>query len=805
MESPGPAGPPAGKKMKSRAPPPPGQPPTASKIHSEQKPPTDVEVIPDQNLVNMKENMINRMVDVTVILPTGEEQRNTVQGSKAVMDLLVDLCSRYHLNPAHHTLELKSWESQQPLNYKPNTLIGVLDLQTVLLKEKVPEGKTKRPPPKVPEKSVRLVVNYLKTQKAVVRVSPEVPLHNIIPAICEKCEVSQEHVVLLRDNITGEELELTKSLDELGIKELYAWDRKRETSRNASVSSDAIEKEKRGFLGFFKVNKRSSKGFSTAPNSPSVMSRSITLGPSQSLGNISGMTANPEIKKRRAPPPPTVTPQLQDTERNGQEKTAAQILQGASSQNDLQKKKRRAPPPPTPTPAMPNRTEEKEDKRKSTVESLQLTQEYIYIVDDVVLELSELEETASVSSCFASEDTTDDSGVMSSPSDIVSLDSQNDIVKLRERSANGQVDTAETEIPHAAELYPVRNASCDSNKSGSTHKSRDEMAASKSDNEDDIAARLQQTLVELDDNLGALEAGHYDTDSDSVFNHVNEVLSPRTSNVNTAQVLACSVPVTVIDEIPRVNDFAAPRNKENALLPNEDGIEDFSVDSVNVVDKPPGNSLKVSSELNIASANNNGDLEREEKPNGILLGNVNESDITVQTNIFGLKKKFKPVVQKPVLKDTSLHTALMEAIQTGGGKERLRKISDSMMNGSQQKPSHSEPENEQSALLAAIRGHSGISGLKKISSAASDELRSFKNADVASQNKENSWAEELSIPPPPAQPPPPPPPPVHLSITAAPTFSTTAESNPGEARQALMEAIRSGTGAARLKKVPLLV
>ncbi|XP_025061890.1 protein cordon-bleu isoform X2 [Alligator sinensis] len=1454
------------KKMKSRAPPPPGQPPTASKIHSEQKPPTDVEVIPDQNLVNMKENMINRMVDVTVILPTGEEQRNTVQGSKAVMDLLVDLCSCYHLNPAHHTLELKSWESQQPLNYKPNTLIGVLDLQTVLLKEKVPEGKTKRPPPKVPEKSVRLVVNYLKTQKAVVRVSPEVPLHNIIPAICEKCEVSQEHVVLLRDNITGEELELTKSLDELGIKELYAWDRKRappsktqsepslnyrETSRNASVSSDAIEKEKRGFLGFFKVNKRSSKkeehlrmdsdcgdedvfssanernmdGFSTAPNSPSVMSRSITLGPSQSLGNISGMTANPEIKKRRAPPPPTVTPQLQDTERNGQEKTAAQILQGASSQNDLQKKKRRAPPPPTPTPAMPNRTEEKEDKRKSTVgngrqvpqkpprgntrgppqlvipppppypppdrdimdptvcyseadvtastklipkQSLQLTQEYIYIVDDVVLELSELEETASVSSCFASEDTTDDSGVMSSPSDIVSLDSQNDIMKLRERSANGQVDTAETEIPHAAELYPVRNASCDSKKSGSTHKSyqeekstqqqnslktkmekfiiispqnrrkktkmdmqratsngqqpqfrkqrwngfRDEMAASKSDNEDDIAARLQPTLVELDDNLGALEAGHYDTDSDSIFNHVNEVLSPRTSNVNTAQVLACSVPVTVIDEVPRVNDFTAPRNKENALLPNEDGIEDFSVDSVNVgnftnknnnagsfdkdhvdsrslhiskdlihqksseidfkslpigqrrdmfeshvvsldkrnekylgleriykndvrskecrpklissdlkpatessaekerpnvfneknnlersqnkiktelefrqtsaknaeekedtqsapmwcqrahstytvtsyeprvglttfkivppkpeikhfdkgtslssgaikidelgnlvspnagdgknipdastsemeepfigrirafwrshsmekqhdeciehtskktvattnskpftvkpentplsptdvkpvppetfasrvtkrsfetekikqpyattqsqvktsiapvlnrnktefpflkpyrrtssqyvasaiakyitsptfkadstlshdkeennheergmkieaehspqkniivaknspleetqsietskdysniftcnqkasnrftlgdnfgeenkarnvralnqatpvgfykksvnvpltktsvmnnsfaqddhrlnskqktkpvfdqksehrdqtnssshlrspglhvpsfssgsslsatkwqvVDKPPGNSLKVSSELNIASANNNGDLEREEKPNGILLGNVNESDITVQTNIFGPKKKFKPVVQKPVLKDTSLHTALMEAIQTGGGKERLQKISDSMMNGSQQKPSHSEPENERSALFAAIRGHSGISGLKKISSAASDELRSFKNADVASQNKENSWAEELSIPPPP-------PPPVHLSITAAPTFSTTAESNPGEARQALMEAIRSGTGAARLKKVPLLV
>ncbi|NXE54368.1 COBL protein, partial [Casuarius casuarius] len=410
------------RRMKARAPPPPNQPSAASRIHSEQKPPADVAAISDQSLVSVKENMINRLVDFTVILPGGVEQKSTVQGSKAVMDLLVDLCSRYHLNPAQHSLELRSWGMQQPLSYKPNTLIGALDVQTVLLKEKVPEEKTKRPPPRVPEKSVRLVVNYLKTQKAVVRVSPEVPLHHIIPAICEKCEVSQEHVVLLRDSVTGEELELTKSLEELGIKELYAWDRKREPSRNASVSNDAIEKEKRGFLGFFKTSKRSSKGFSTAPNSPSVNSRSTTLGPSLSLGNISGMTANPEMKKRRAPPPPVATPPLQNME--------------MTSLNDLRKKKRRAPLPPSPsappTPAMPNRTEEREDKRKSTMESLLPAHGNVYVVDDVVLELSEVEETASESSCFASEDTTEDSGVMSSPSDIVSLDSQNDSMKLRD-------------------------------------------------------------------------------------------------------------------------------------------------------------------------------------------------------------------------------------------------------------------------------------------------------------------------------------------------------------------------------------
>lgn len=89
------------------------------------------------------------------------------------------------------------------------------------------------------QKSVRLVVNYLRTQKAVVRVSPEVPLQNILPVICAKCDVSPEHVVLLRDNVAGEELELSKSLNELGIKELYAWDNKRGESSHGNMGRSA--------------------------------------------------------------------------------------------------------------------------------------------------------------------------------------------------------------------------------------------------------------------------------------------------------------------------------------------------------------------------------------------------------------------------------------------------------------------------------------------------------------------------------------------------------------------------------------
>ncbi|KAM6444424.1 protein cordon-bleu [Rhynochetos jubatus] len=1403
---PGASKPPSGRRMKARAPPPPNQASAASRIHSEHKSPAETAVISDQNLVSMKENMINRSVDFTVILPSGVERKSTVQGSKAVMDLLVDLCSQYRLNPSQHSLELKTSGAQQPLSYKPNTLIGALDIQTVLLKEKVPEEKAKRPLPRVPEKSVRLVVNYLKTQKAVVRVSPEVPLHSIIPAICEKCEVSQEHVVLLRDGITGEELELTKSLEELGIKELYAWDRKRvppsktqsepslnyrEPSRKASVSNDAIEKEKTRLLGLFKADRRSSKteenlgvnrdcgeedvfssastsegsldGFSTAPNSPSVNSRSSNLGPSLSLGNISGMTANPEVKKRRAPPPPVSTPVLQHVEMSGQEKPAAQISQGASL-NDLQKKKRRAPLPPTasapPTPAMPNRTEEREDKRKSTMgdgrqvpqkpprgttrgppqlvipppppypppdrdivdptvcykeadvtaptelvpkQSLLPAHDNVYVVDDTVLELSEVEETTSENSCFASEDTTEDSGVVSSPSDIVSLDSQNDSTRLRDiKLVNGCVDSAEADAMYGTETYPVKSPYCHSVGSDSAPQSRKDEEMAK--HEDPfVAAQLQQTLAGLDEDLEAVDAV-------SNSEYTDEASSPHVREVEAAEDVTISVPVTVIDDAPevstsrsagnqetetrvsqnisadsvntgsftnknhagsfdkghtdggavciskdlihqqpsenefshlpveqrrdmfesltssfekrsekslrleappkrgmkseeckskltpshskataeistakeKINPFNECSNRERCLkkskseleikwppakkmeveevpstptwchraqnsgtyyepkmglttfkvvppkpevkhfdrgvslstgaikidelgnligpntgvsrhipgistddseeihlgkvkafwrsssmekqsddsaeylpkksavttnskpftikhehkpiclaapkpvapqtvttqvaerqsenegtkppLPgtqsqatplvapalNKDKVElpflkphrrtssqyvasaiarhinvtTFKSDSVEYPEKdenkqgagqvkteaevspkrciivakyspvetesaetretlssiftcsqkaphrftpgdnsgvenkvnirapnqatpasfykknasvpltkssskdnnsaeddrglnskqsiaekkmhllfdqkcetsahsnsasslkspdlpgapssfslssrvakwPPVNSVQVGSakaspELNGAAAN--AESEQEEKPDDSDINAVSELDVNVQTNIFGPKKKFKPVVQKPVPKDTSLHSALMEAIQTGGGKEKLRKVSDSALNGNHRKPSYTEPENERSALLAAIRGHSGTSKLRKISSLASEELQRFRNAELSLQKAEDPQEEQLCIPPAPAQPPPPPPP-TQLSA-AAPKPSATATGNPGEARQALMEAIRSGAGAAKLKKVNVLL
>ncbi|XP_036103469.1 protein cordon-bleu-like [Molossus molossus] len=353
------AKPPTGRKMKSRAPPPPGMPATPT-VQRGQSPHRGASPVRQQNLLSLKENLRDRAVDLTVVLPSGLEKRSLVSGSHAMMDLLVELCLQNHLNPSHHALEIWSSETQQPLSFKPNTLVGTLNVRTVFLKEKVPEEKVKPDPPKMPEKSVRLVVNYLRTQKAVVRVSPEVPLQNILPVICAKCDVSPEHVVLLRDNVGGEELELSKSLNELGIKELYAWDNKRETFRKSSLGIDEAEKEKKKFLGFFKVNKRSHKGSLTTPNSPSENSRSMTLGPSLSLSNISGMSMKSDMKKRRAPPPPS----LPGTGPPAQDKTSEKMSLG--SQMDLQKKKRRAPAPPPPSPLVPPRTEGREENRKSS-------------------------------------------------------------------------------------------------------------------------------------------------------------------------------------------------------------------------------------------------------------------------------------------------------------------------------------------------------------------------------------------------------------------------------------------------------
>ncbi|XP_059511898.1 protein cordon-bleu isoform X2 [Myotis daubentonii] len=616
------AKPPTGRKMKARAPPPPGKAatPTGQRAPSPQRSASPGR---QQNLLHMKENLRERALDLTVVLPSGLERRSVVSGSHAMMDLLVELCLQNHLSPSHHALEAWSPQAQQPLSFKPNTPVGTLNVCTVFLKEKVPDEEAKPGPPSVPEKSVRLVVNYLRTQKAVVRVSPEVPLHSLLPVICAKCDVSPEHVVLLRDNVAGEELELSKSLSELGIKELYAWDNQRETFRKSSSGSDETEKEKKKFLGFFKVNKRSngkvepgrlsadsdedtvklapgraSHGSLTTPNSPSVNSRSITLGPSLSLSSISGVSVKSDMKKRRAPPPPS----LPGAGPPAPDKASEKMSLG--SQMDLQRKKRRAPAPPPPSPLVPLRTEDREENRKSAMgggrqvpqkpprgtprgpPQLVLPPPPPYpppdtdvaeplgspgegaapeaadprptlslplgpggsCEDGVPAVPAEAEETVSVSSCFASEDTTEDSGVMSSPSDIVSLDSQHDSTKSRDKWATDQEDSSDQDLAGTPELGLPKSPAWERSGLGHWH-SRAERAAA-APGEDGgllIAGQWEQTLAGLDQDLEGMDDS-YETDSSSVTGSLSSASGRRLQGA-IPDGDTDAIPVTFIGEV----------------------------------------------------------------------------------------------------------------------------------------------------------------------------------------------------------------------------------------------------------------
>ncbi|KAJ8415690.1 hypothetical protein AAFF_G00402470 [Aldrovandia affinis] len=377
--------PPTGRRMKARAPPPPPAPqPAPRRVF------TTRNAVPDgggQGSEDTKENVLRPSVDLLVTLPGGFQTSSTVDGSKALMDLLVDLCSQHRLNPAHHTLELLS-PSARPLAFKPNTPLGALDVHRVHIREKVAEDKVvRRPLPKVPEKTVRLVVNYHRTQKAVVRVNPLVPLESLVPVICEKCEFDPAYVLLLHDNVSNHELDLDRSLSDLGIRELYALDQNlvlqpKMASAPALNYSESIRSnasslggsQKRGLLGLFSFNKRKTKteehtsvdmeatddrsvdssescsnGVPAAPCRPFVEVRPSTLGQSQSAMNISRMSPKVELKKRRAPPPPQAQSML------SQAPGSVEGFQASSSSpNSSLQKKRKAPAPPlTPVPSLP--------------------------------------------------------------------------------------------------------------------------------------------------------------------------------------------------------------------------------------------------------------------------------------------------------------------------------------------------------------------------------------------------------------------------------------------------------------------
>ncbi|XP_058520552.1 cordon-bleu protein-like 1 [Ochotona princeps] len=339
-------------------------------------------------IMEQKENIIDRDIELSVVLPGDIIKSTTVHGSKPMMDLLIFLCAQYHLNPSSYTIDLLSAE-KNPIKFKPNTPIGMLEAEKVVLKPKVLDRK--KPTPIIPEKTVRVVINFKKSQKAIVRVNPHASLQELTPIICSKCDFDPSHTLLLKDYQSQEPLDLTKSLNDLGLRELYAMDISRAASATAFNKSSLQEscqipqnldfmkeKENKGFFSFFQRSKKKREQTASAPATPLINKHRPTFARSNTISKpyISNTLPSEAPKKRRAPLPPMPASQSEPHDlARIQERPASHMVKSTSvNENDkspggadimrtgslsststgnssLKRMKRKAPSPPSKTPS----------------------------------------------------------------------------------------------------------------------------------------------------------------------------------------------------------------------------------------------------------------------------------------------------------------------------------------------------------------------------------------------------------------------------------------------------------------------
>ncbi|XP_039582499.1 cordon-bleu protein-like 1 isoform X3 [Passer montanus] len=354
-------------RRKSKAPPPPSETKSVAVSPFDNTEPTNL-------IMEQKENVIDKDIQLSVVLPGDVIKYTTVNGRKPMMDLLIFLCAQYHLNPSSYTIELVSAENSQ-IKFKPNTPVGMLEVEKVIVKAK--QMDKKKPAPVIPEQTVRVVINYKKTQKTVVRVSPHSPLQELLSVICSKCEFDPSHTLLLKSYQSQEPLDMTKSLNDLGLRELYAMDVSQGSYQSENM--DVLkEKENKGFFSFFQRNKKKREQAASAPATP-LMSKPrptfITRSNTVSKQYDSSTLPAEMPKKRRAPLPPMPSSQSAPQElARAQGRPAANIVKSnsfnrneqapvglarkgslplsdtASVNSSLRRMKRKAPSPPSRAP-----------------------------------------------------------------------------------------------------------------------------------------------------------------------------------------------------------------------------------------------------------------------------------------------------------------------------------------------------------------------------------------------------------------------------------------------------------------------
>ncbi|XP_034059917.1 cordon-bleu protein-like 1b isoform X1 [Gymnodraco acuticeps] len=432
---------------KSRAPSPPG----LKKLDS----PGYSQWYPGNLHLAMDQNLIDKDLSLVVVLPDGVEEVTTVHGSKPIMDLLVTLCAKYHLNPSSHTLELVTAKKNNT-KLKPNALVGTLDAEKIILKPKGVD-KNKKTGPQMPEATVRMVINYKKTQKTILRVSPRVPLFEHLPAICEKCEFDMGTTVLLRDGQSLAPLDLSNSLNDYAIREVYARDMSGQPVSPVCPASpvhavtpgkdkDQKEKENKGLFSKFRKSKKKSDQATTAsaPASPVLVIKSRPLSmalPSSNSSLYSSTTLPTDVpKKRRAPQPPLLVSQSCPSDFSIRRRLNSEpicqvdgdpmsgLSRGSSAESSLKRTKRKAPPPPkSPSAAV--------QEKLPLDETLQGG-----VAANTLEEIMEQEETtASVMSATASDTQGEDSSlIMSADASLHSPSPDTERLSTMSTEANGE-------------------------------------------------------------------------------------------------------------------------------------------------------------------------------------------------------------------------------------------------------------------------------------------------------------------------------------------------------------------------------
>ncbi|XP_052005092.1 cordon-bleu protein-like 1 isoform X2 [Xyrauchen texanus] len=439
--------------------------------------------------MEQKENLLKQELTLIVVLPGGVEKTTVVHGSKPMMDLLVTLCAKYHLNPSDHTIELIT-NNRNHVKFKPNALIGAQEAEKILLKPKGMKDKSKKTGPQMPEATVRLVINYRKTQKTILRVSPRVPLRELLPAICEKCEFDVYTTVLLRNVHSEDTLDLSSSLNDYGLREVYAKDTKVITpgspgslppspTRSEIIhrGKDKIQKEKenKGLFGLFrKGSKKLSEQSTTvsAPASPvhrrqrpDSMSSLSTYSPTYDSNTMPSDTP----KKRRAPLPPCLMSQSMPTDLSHHQGNAqtpahpdgnqhtAPLSRGSSTESSFKKSstKRKAPLPPALTSVAPHDevTQEKDLAETVLASPLEEIKEEVSMKTECQACPLEEEHLEDDSSLNLSADISLDSGQAGTLQDSESVESVSPLGTARENpSSNLSVDRAVDESTVNGEL-----------------------------------------------------------------------------------------------------------------------------------------------------------------------------------------------------------------------------------------------------------------------------------------------------------------------------------------------------------------